>query len=423
MRLDSLRQRQKDLVTEGKTLAQLGEQRTPEQATRYAAITAEHGDLDKTAADIAAAEKLIATEKAMILADDARVAVVHDRAVDKPWGSFGLFLQSVQHAHSGSGIDVRLSAAATGMGEQVGPDGGYAIPKVYADGIEKMMWESGQVLSRVSDRPVSGNVMVFNVIDERSRVDGSRRGGVLGYWTDEGGTPTATQVKLAQVEMKLRKVAALGYMTEELMQDAPTLDAELTSAFAEELLFLVEDAIINGAGVVKPLGVLNAPCLVSVSKETNQAAASIYTTNLSKMWARLPARSKAGAVWFINVDVEPQLDELTIPAGTAAVQPRFVNYGPTGILTIKGRPVIPIEFAASVGTVGDIILGDFSQYRLIRKDSGVQQASSIHVRFTSGENTFRAIYRVDGQPLPRTAITPKNGANTLSPFVVLATRS
>lgn len=160
---------------------------------------------------------------------------------------------------------------------------------------------------------------------------------------------------------------------------------------------------------------------MSVAKETNQAAATINTTNLSKMWARMPARSKANAVWLINVDCEPQLDELAQAIGTAGTAPRFVNYGADGILTIKGRPVVQVEYAESVGTVGDIALVDLSKYRLIRK-GGVEQANSMHVYFTTGEQAFRAFYRVDGQAVPRAALTPFKGSNTLSPFVVLATR-
>jgi len=93
-------------------------------------------------------------------------------------------------------------------------------------------------------------------------------------------------------------------------------------------------------------------------------------------------------------------------------------------LTIKGRPVIETEYNATLGTVGDIVLINLRRYRLIRK-GGVEQASSMHVRFTTGEQTFRAFYRVDGQMMPRSAVTPFKGGATksLSPVVVLATRS
>lgn len=424
MRLRALQKQKDRLVAEGNALLAVeADTRTDDQKARLAAITGEGGEIDRLMAEIAAAAKLLEAERALILRDGAPVDAGHDLAADKPWPNFGAWLQAVHRAHTGGGVDLRLAAAATGMGGDSGPDGGFAVPVEHAAGIEKNMWETGQLLSRVNERPVEGNAITFTVVAESSRVAGSRMGAVLGYWVDAGTAPTATQLKLSQVEMKLRKVAALGYITDELMADAPALAAELQQAFSDELRFMVEDAIVEGTGAGQPLGYQNAPAVISVAKETGQAASTILTTNLSKMWARLPAWSKANAVWLINVDVEPQLDELTIPAGTAAVEPRFVTYGPEGALRIKGRPVIPVEYCATLGTVGDIALVDLSKYRLIRKAVGVETASSIHVRFTQGEQTFRAIYRVDGQPIPRAAITPFKGANTVSPFVTLATRS
>jgi len=87
-----------------------------------------------------------------------------------------------------------------------------------------------------------------------------------------------------------------------------------------------------------------------------------------------------------------------------------------------GKPVIPVEHCATLGTPGDIILADLSQY--VMSDKGAPQAaSSIHVRFLNDETTFRFIYRVDGQPTWKKALTPKNGTNTQAPFIALATRS
>jgi HK97 family phage major capsid protein len=84
--------------------------------------------------------------------------------------------------------------------------------------------------------------------------------------------------------------------------------------------------------------------------------------------------------------------------------------------------VIPVEYCATLGTVGDLVLADMSQYAVIEK-GGLQQATSIHVAFVTDETAFRAVYRLDGQPKWRTPLTPFKGSNTLSPFVTLATRS
>jgi HK97 family phage major capsid protein len=226
------------------------------------------------------------------------------------------------------------------------------------------------------------------------------------------------------VDLKLRKVGCLGYTTDELVADAAALGGELEVAFAEELIFQVEDAITEGTGAGQPLGFLNAPCAVSVGKETQQTAATINASNLTKMWARMGSRDKASAVWLINGDCGPSLDFLSIPAGTSALEPRFVNYSPAGLLTIKGRPVVETEYNPTLGTVGDIVLINLAQYRLIRK-SGVETASSVHVRFTTGESAIRAFYRCDGCMMPRSAVTPFKGGSTksLSPVVTLDTRS
>jgi HK97 family phage major capsid protein len=90
--------------------------------------------------------------------------------------------------------------------------------------------------------------------------------------------------------------------------------------------------------------------------------------------------------------------------------------------TILGRPLIPIEQASTLGTVGDLVLADLSQYVIIEKD-GLQAASSMHVRFIYDEMTFKFTMRVNGQPKLKSAITPANGTNTQSPFVALATRA
>jgi len=90
--------------------------------------------------------------------------------------------------------------------------------------------------------------------------------------------------------------------------------------------------------------------------------------------------------------------------------------------TLFGRPMLPIEQASTVGTVGDLILADMSQY-VVAEKGGMQSASSLHVRFLYDEAVFRFTLRIDGQPMWSAPLTPSQGSNTLSPFVTLATRA
>jgi HK97 family phage major capsid protein len=248
------------------------------------------------------------------------------------------------------------------------------------------------------------NAMTFYAEDETSRADGSRRGGIRAYWAAEAAEKTASQPKFREMEMKLRKVVGLVYATDELLADATALEGWILSNLPEELRFVVEDSILNGTGAGQPQGILASGAVVSVAKETGQAAASIVGENIMKMWARLWNTSRRSVVWLINQDTLPQLMQLQLPVGTGGVPlympPGGLSAAPYG--TILGRPVLESEYV---------------------EKGGVEAASSIHVRFVYDETCFRFVYRVDGQSKWNAALTPKNGTNTVSPFVSLATRA
>ena len=103
-------------------------------------------------------------------------------------------------------------------------------------------------------------------------------------------------------------------------------------------------------------------------------------------------------------------------------QPGWLSVGPDGTMSMLGRPLIVSDRCQQLGTVGDIILADLSQYLIgLRSDARVMVDSSYG--FGNDETWFRLTMRVDGMPLLQNPITPRHGTSTLSPFVTLATRS
>ena len=344
--------------------------------------------------------------------------------------SFGEQLLSVKAACADMPImDPRLMIqAATGQGEGVPAEGGFLVQEDFSTTIFKRVYETGVLASRCTSFPISANSNKFkiNTISETSRADGGRWGAVRVYRTNEAVAKTPSELEFGQIEMSLEKMTGLVYATDELLADAATLEAFINMALAEEFGFKLDDEIINGNGVGQCLGIMNAPCLVTVSKDVGQLAATLIPENIVNMWARMWAKSRMNAVWFINQDIEPQLHLMNVAVGTGG---QMVYMPPGGLsvspyATLYGRPVIAIEQCQTLGTTGDIILADLSQYALIEK-GGMQAASSIHVKFVEDETTFRFVMRNNGQPLWSSALTPfKGGATkTLSPFIVLETRS
>lgn len=355
-----------------------------------------------------------------------------DKMADAPFKSVGEQLYAIAEAAIRPGrADQRLAAQAKrakalGLSEGVPSDGGFLLQPDFSAEILRRMNEMGSVMARTRRIQISpqSNGIVMNSIDETSRATGSRWGGIQGYWLAEAGTKQASKPKFRQMSLQLKKLAGVGYATDELLADTTALGNIMTQGFSEELTFLIEDSIINGSGAGQPLGVLASNALISVAKETGQAAATIVTANIFKMWSRMWSRSRANAVWFINQDIEPQLLALDMPVGTGGMPVYLPANGISGAPfgTLLGRPIVPIEYAATLGTVGDIILADLSQYVMIEK-GGLQAETSIHVQFLTDETAYRFVYRVDGQPAWHDTLTPFKGSATQSPFVALATRA
>ena len=344
-------------------------------------------------------------------------------ARENPFKSIGEYFMAVKNAAvSPMETDKRLLPfkAPLGANEAIPSQGGFLVPQQVAAGVFERMYRTGTLLSMVTRDPVQGNNLRINAVDETSRATGSRFGGLQGYWLEESGSITATKPRFSAIDLKLKKVAALAYATDEVLEDVNFMSSWLSRTVPEELRFLTEDAIYNGDGTGKPLGFMSSPALVSV---TRIDANEVDFNDIVNMWARRWAGVN-DYVWLINQDVTPQLDKLILGDGsTGIIPPRFVDYDAQGIMRIKGRPVIEMEYAATLGTAGDIVLFSPSQYQLIDKASGIQTAASIHVAFTTAEQAFRFIYRVDGAPLWKSALTPFKGSNTQTPYVALSASS
>lgn len=387
---------------------------------------------------IEGAQFLLDSEMAQPPAEDPeKLAHEEARAAGKDkFRSIGDQMMAVVNAAHGRGDSRLFKAAALGQQELVPADGGFLVQTDYASTILERMYTTGSLLSRINRMTVSGpsNSMKIPAIDETSRADGSRYGGIQAYWSAEAGTLTASQFKWTAINLELKKVTALVYASEEMLQDSAALGSWIQQKLPLELQFKVEDAIYNGAAGDKPKGLLGSECQVSVAKETNQVAATINRYNSAKMKSRLNVGGLRTAVWLVNQDCTPQFETFDFlnPAGSVAlnaaqiaavnVNPFSAN-GPEGTVgMLHGVPIVATEYNATVGTQGDIALTDLSQYQLIEK-GGIQAASSMHVQFLTDQMAFRFTYRVDGAPLWKTPLTPFKGSNTISPFIVLDTRS
>jgi HK97 family phage major capsid protein len=259
---------------------------------------------------------------------------------------------------------------------------------------------------------ISSNRMIYPAVDETSRANGSRQGGIYGYWLGGGDTKTASKPAFRQLDIPLNKIAVLCIATDELLADATALESWLGSAVPDEIRFRVEDAIINGDGVAKPYGILTNTAALTSATRTD--ASEIDSLDIGRMWGGRIAGYN-DYIWVVNQGTYPQLLNLAI-----GNSPVFLPAGGMGgqiYSTLLGRPMIETEYSPALGTMGDILLFSPSAYKLIQK-GGVETASSIHVYFTTDETCFRWVYRIGGQPVYNAQITGFD-SGSYSPYVVL----
>jgi len=302
------------------------------------------------------------------------------------------------------------------------------VPEAYLREVLKIEHPSGQFASRCRSIDVPGQVVKVPAFDETSRATGSRRGGMRGYHLGEAEQYTKSGAKYRMVKLEPEKVGVMTYASDEILEDAfVAMGTLILQLAAEELAFIQDDEIVNGTGANQPLGVLNANCLVSVVKETNQAAKTIVYENIVKMYAQMHRASLAKGVWFINPNCLPELFTMALGVGTggsaAYIPPAGLAAAPYG--TLMGLPVQLSEMMATCGTVGDIGLWDMKHYLLATK-GGVKTAMSEHLRFDYDQQVFKASIKYDGQPGWTAALTPYKDASTslpVSPFVCLASRA
>src|SRR5579863_9995982 len=110
-----------------------------------------------------------------------------------PFGSLSEQMRAVYIAESSrmTKVDPRLTEiqkiqAALGGNESVPAEGGFLVIPEFAQGLIKRTYDVALISSECFKMPMSSSRLIMHAVDEDSRVDGSRWGGILAYWLTEG---------------------------------------------------------------------------------------------------------------------------------------------------------------------------------------------------------------------------------------------
>lgn len=331
----------------------------------------------------------------------------------------GQFCKDVYDARSPSGTNERLMKCqkradnqvvkAAGDGQAVGrdADGGFTIPPAFNTMLLNASLEMAVVRPRATIIPIGTNVVDLPTVSDFDHSSETVFGGVQAFWKSEEAQLASSKAKFENIELKLKKLTALGFATTEMMRWSPiSIGGWLLPKFAEAVAWKEDIAFISGSGAGEPLGIKNSGDYIEVPKETAQAANSILWLNIANMWAKNRGND-ASQFFFSHKSAFPQLSNMTIgdspawsPANLAAGRP---------LMSLMGLALQWTEKNPVVGDAGDIVLATGSQYLIADDQAGPELAQSMHLKFDFDQTAFKVVKFVDGQPARRKVQTDLQG--------------
>jgi len=340
--------------------------------------------------------------------------------------TFGKYMQCVARQQL-DGYDKNFqriqqeTRAATGMNTQNNEDGGYLIGTTDGGFISDKAYEESVFAKRATLARLDPGTrsITYRRYKKRSRLDGYRFGGFTINWEGEGETIEATRLKYELHTLSVSSLKATLVVTNDLLANAAGLESEINTLAPKVFAFEIDRGMFSGTGNGQMLGIMSSASKIAIAKEQSQLATTLVLENIVKMLAR---STMGNSVWFANQDVIPALVFLKNLDSSPAFIP--LSGGATGSLigTLFGRPLIFTEFNKTLGAEGDLLLADFSAYRLL-DPTALRVEGSMHVYFLSDEYAFRFVKSVGGAPMYDSPITPLEGTGTLSEFVTTAVRA
>jgi HK97 family phage major capsid protein len=305
------------------------------------------------------------------------------------------------------------------MNEAIGSDGGFLVPVEYSTMIHNVALEDEIVQPLAFVQPMQSKTMkipAFTIGDHSSNL----YGGFIAYYKGEATALTEADPTVRAMELTARKLTGYIKMSNELASDVPGGENQIVNICGNGLAWYRDKSFLKGSGAGEPLGILNASCLKVTAKEAGQSASTIVYENLINMVKDLHPACFKRSVWICHQTTIPQLLSLSVAVGTGGSHIPVMRETDGGF-QILTRPVIFTEKTETLGSQGDILLADFSQYVVgLREEMRIDY--SIHVAFTTDELVARLIERHDGQPLWDETLTLEDGTTTVGPFVTLAER-
>lgn len=292
------------------------------------------------------------------------------------------------------GIVTQDRAVVKALSEGVDADGGYLFPNEFLAELIKPLPNVSSMRQLVTVVPMRRDALTVPSQGNRPKM----------YWTAENASKTTTTASFGTVTITAKKVAAILYASDELIEDSSDIDVvnHILTLFREALGEEEDRVILRGNGTTEPRGI-----------ETARAAGEIATTTwngttFDKAFAliySLKAKYRAGASFLMHPNTVARFTGLKDSNGQYLWQPSVVAGQPD---SIRGYPVY--EFYDMPENT--VYFGNWKQAYWLgdRKRLTVKISQDTETAFVHDQTAIRVVARFGGNVVLGEAAKAATGA-------------
>ncbi len=337
----------------------------------------------------------------------------------QPFASMGDMLADVATAgRSPRHTTDRLATLMNSFSTNVPSDGGFLVPEQFRSDLLLSSLETAIMRPGAVVIPSREAILHVPALDDSTHAT-TVFGGITAFWADEATAPAETSAKFSDIALDAKKLITLCSTPNELLNDAAAFgNVFVNRTLPQAVAWFEDDKFVGGTGVGEPAGIASAPCKIDVTRATG---GKVSYLDVVGMLTRLLPQSYGRAVWLCSPDVVTQLlqDLLVFGGATTGVTPPadWLSFH-DGHWRLLGLELYPTEHVSVLGTAGDLLLVDRSFY-VIAERLLLSVAVSPHPQWNQDKSMIKVVNRAAGTAWVNSALTPKNGSQTVSPVVRL----
>lgn len=274
----------------------------------------------------------------------------------------------------------RNEHATKALAEGVNADGGYLFPAEFQAELIKSIAEFNVMRQLVRVVTMKRNVKNIPTLTSSVQVT----------WTAENAAKSTTTARFGQATLTARKMAAIIYASDELIEDSTEIDVVETiiSLFAEAIANEEEKVIILGNGTTQPTGLETARGAGDIAAI---AAIGQDFDDIIALEHSLPAKYSVNGVYLANRTTIKNLRTLKDTDGRYIWSVSTAAGAPA---TLNGKPIYEQNWLPN----GVIYFGDFKRGYWLgdRRLMTVKVTQDTETAFTKDQTAIRVVERIAG---------------------------